>query len=269
MKSILAMAFLGLWLLVAAGHARPGDSRDFGVMRDWNVLNNMVALNGRLYVARTGDLLVVDANGKGTPLPIKGVQRWGRTYKMAVLSGRIYCINEEILYEVEPSGRAKQLSSDWLSVRGMAALSGKLYIVDSEKLYEVEPSTGEYKELSEGWYNVDGVVVLDGKLYILRRDTLNEVDLRGNAKELSVTWNDAKMVAADGKLYIASYVRTQPGDKLINEHILESFEPRSGTRTRLMPPKGWDRGTGVTAMSVLNGRLYLFQTARFFSLALK
>lgn len=264
---------LCLCLLVGAALAKPGDSQNLG-QKDWNILTrSIVAIGGKIYIGRNGDLWVVEKNGAAKALPIKGTDGWGRTRRMATLNGKIYCINEETLYEVEPNGRAKKLTSDWRVVAGMAALDGKLYAIDSEELFEVDPRTGEYKSLSEGWYNVDGMVELGGKLYILRRDTLTEVDRQGNAKELAGNWNDASaMVAADGKLYMVTYTHTQPGDKLINEHVLESFDPKSGTRTRLTPPKGWDRSTGVSAMVALDDRLYIFQPgskSAFLTLALK
>lgn len=259
MKNAMTTLLLCLCLFSSPAPASSDSSQSLGI-KDWGRVNSMTALRGRIYVGGSF-LWTVEKNGKAKKL-IPNVEGWGRLAKMTTLGGKIYCVNEETLYEVDPSGKARALTPDWPSVPGMAALNGKLYMVSDEVLYEVEPSNGKHTALSkEGdWYNVDGMAALDGKLYILRRDRLNEVDQSGNARELEGVWNDARGIAvANGKLYISTFVRAKPGDDLINEAVLDSFDPKTAVRTRVSPFKGWDRGTGVTAIAALDGKLYMVQ----------
>lgn len=270
MKTAMTTLLLCLCLFSNPASANPGKAQNFGV-KDWGRVNSMTALGGRIYVGGSF-LRTVEKSGKEKKLT-PTVDGWGRIAEMTTLNGKIYCVSEETLYELDPSGKARALTPEWGNVPGMAALNGKLYIVSAEVLYEVEPSNGKYTALSkEGdWYNVDGVAALDGKLYILRRDRLNEVDQSGNARELEGVWNDARGIAvANGKLYIATSVRAKPGDKLINEWVLDSFDPKTGERTRISPFKGWDRGTGVDAIAALDGKLYIVQAnSNFLVLTLK
>lgn len=271
MQKTTIASLVCLCLFAGSALAKPGDSQNLG-MKDWGSPSSMIALGGKIYVGTSLGLRVVDKRGTSKALPFKGVVDGTRMGKMAVLNGKLYSIIEETLYEIDSSGKARKLTSEWHHVPAMAALAGKLYVVDSEELYEVDPSTGEYTSLSKDWYNVDGMAEVNGKLYILRRDKLHEVDQRGIAKELDGTWNDASgITAADGKLYIFAYQPTQPGDKLRNEWVLDSFDPATGTRTRLALPKGWDRGSGGKIVA-LDGKLYMAtveSNATLFSLAIK
>jgi hypothetical protein len=220
----------------------------------------MTTLGGKLYVANNLAILEVDKKGNAKKVPVKAAGDWSRTTKMTVLDGNIYCINEEILWKLEPNGKVTQLTKEWYSVPGMAALDGKLYIISSEELYEVSPATGDYKSIGKDWYNVDGMVELGGKLYIVSRDTLYEVDKSGERKELEGTWNDpAGVTVADGKLYIMHFERRDNSKGgAIHEPALYEVDT-SGKGTRLTLPKGFDMTTSVEDMAALDGKLYLAQ----------
>lgn len=259
-----------LCLLAAPALAAPGEFKDLGE-KDWTAVNGMTALGGKLYVASDLHLWEVDKRGNARPLAAKGSPDWGRTTSVTTLDGNLYCINEEILYRVEPSGKVTNLGKEWFSVPGMAALDGKLYIVADEGLYEVEPSTGKYTKLSEDWYNVDGIVALDGKLYIMMRDRLYEVDKLGNRKQLGGEYNTPNGLAvAGGKLYVFAYQRRDnSGGGVINESALFEVDTQ-GTAKRIALPRGWHDGTGLSAMTALDGKLYLSMPggsrSQFFSL---
>lgn len=272
MKNIYRTSLLFLCLLASSALAKPGDSKKLGKSAWETSSNSMVALNGKIYVSAGGyGLWVVEKTGKGKRLDPK-IEGFNRTGKMAALNGKLYVLSEEKLWEVDPSGKAKKVGDEWPAAPGIAAWDGKLYIISSNELYEVDPSTGKYKSLSEDWYNIGGMTVLDGKLYIVRRDTLEEVDKNGVGKKLEGTWNIGKpMAAGDGKLYIFTSEATPKGP-LINEYVLDSYDPKTNQRTRLSLPKGWERGNGAFSMVVLDGKLYMDAQAgeyQLFSLDLK
>lgn len=275
MKHSIAVMLLCLCLLPTTGLAKPGASKNFGE-KDWSALRGMAALDGKVYVASAVTLWEVDKAGKARDLAPKSEAGWGRTTAITTLGDKLYVINEDVLYEVDPKakGKVKKLGEDWGSVPAMAGLGGKLYIVASEELYEVDPASGQYKSLSSDWYNVDGMAALDGKLYILRRDQLEQVDPAGTGKAFEGTYNSPTgMTALGGKLYISASERTtHPDAKLINEAALYEVDP-TGKRTRIALPKGWDLSSGVTAMTGLDGKLYLsmpgMSRSTFFSLDVK
>jgi hypothetical protein len=271
------MKKMALIVLIAAAPAlalaAPGESKNLGE-KDWSAVHAMTALGDKIYVATALHLWEIDKRGNGKGLAVKGAPGWGRTAQVTNLDGKIYAINEEVLYEIEPGGKARNLGDEWFSVPGMTALGGKLYIVADEGLYEVEPSTGKYTKLSDDWYNVDGIVGLDGKLYIIMRDKLHEVDTLGKRKELGEAYNTPlAMATANGKLYVFAYERRDnSGGGVINESALFEVDPATGARKRIKLPKGWSDGTGVSAMTVLDGKLYLsmpgMSSGTFFSLDL-
>lgn len=257
----------GVLLAAAPAVAAPGASHAFGE-KDWSGINDMTALGDKLYVATALGVLEVDKKGNARTLAIRD-PAFGRATSITVLDGKLYCVSEEILWQVGLDGKVKNLGPEWFSVPGMAGLDGKLYIVADEKLYEVNAETGKYVKLSEDWYNVDGVVAQGGKLYIVSRDHLYEVDTLGNRKELAGNWNDPNAVVAfGGKLYIFHHEPT-PGGRLNNEFVLYEVDT-AGNGKKLALPKGWDVSTGTTAMAALDGKLYLFMPgmsrSQFFSL---
>lgn len=270
MENVLAKLSFFLCLLAGVAVASPGDTQSLGE-NTWGSANSMVVLDGKIYIATDGGLRVVDKRGRGKWLSPKGLADWRRVRKLAVLNGKIYCTNEETLYELAPNGNARRLTDDWTAVPGMAALDGKLYIVSSDDLYEVEPSTGEYKILTGRWYSVAGMVELNGKLYIINQDKLFEVDKSGIAREFKGVWNSASgMAAANGKLYIVTHqsTRDKPGARRLNEYVLDSFDPKSETRTRLPIPQSWAED-GIGKIAVHDGKLYAnMKGSTFYSLAL-
>lgn len=272
MKRTCIQFLLLLCAMAATGfaHARPGDSRDLGE-RDWSAVSSMAAADGRIYIGSAVALWESDRAGKARAL--KGPAGWGRTTRLASLDGKVYAINEEKLYEVDPKGGIRHLGDDWPGVRGMAGLDGKLYIVSGEELYAVEKN-GQFRKLGEGWYNVKGMAAVEGKLYIVSRDRVHEVDLAtGQGRAFGDAFeNPHAMAAADGRLFVFAFERNNSGRGSINEPAVFAFAP-GGAREKLQPPKGWEQGTGTSAMAADGANLYLsmpsMSRSRFFSLSFR
>jgi hypothetical protein len=270
MKRLFNQFVLGLCLLATSAFARPGDSQNLGE-RDWSAVTGMAALEGRLYVSSALSIWEVDKAGKGRALPAP--KDWGRTLRVTALDGKLYSITEEQLFEIDKKGATRNLGDKWYSVSAMAAMDGKLYVISSDELYVVDKA-GQYTAIGKDWYNVKGMAALNGKLYVISRDRLHEVDPSGKARPLEgAAFNSPNgMTAAHGKLYVFAFERNTSGKGSINEPALYEIDP-NGTRTLLPLPKGWPQGTGLNAMAVLDGTLYLvapgMSRSNLFSLSLK
>ena len=252
MKRFLSFAAL-LLAFALSSRAGVGDSRNLGE-KDWGEVNNLAAANGKLYAATPVHLWEVETSGAAKKMAAP--KDWGRTPRVAALDGKVYAINESRLFEID-KGRFRKLVDD-IGARAMVPAGGKLYMVSGTELLAVDKE-GKVTGLGGDWYNFGGMAALGDRIYIISRNRLHEVTLEGTGRPLDVVFDQPNtMVAGEGKLYVlAKEKSSNAANGTFNETRLFEVEPATGQRTTLPLPQGMRLVDTASAMTYLDGKLYL------------
>lgn len=239
------LSFALIALVTSPALAKPGSARNLG-KKPWPGVHGIASIDDKIYVSAGSTLYVADKNGKFIDLMQGKEHEFGNAEQLTAFKGNIVLVSGTVLYQVDKTGKSDILGRGWRYVGGIAGLEDKLYIASNGTLYMLD-KTGSPKALGDSWYHVHGMTELDGKLYIVNNQSLFEVDQDGKATQLDGTWDNVLgMTAAHGKLYIYTFEQ---------KPILHEVD-KTGKGTPLLP-NGVDGKSGITAITALDGTLYM------------
>lgn len=176
-----------------------------------------------------------------------GKRAWPAIHAAAAIGQKMYVLSGFTLLVADEAGKATDLypggPPDWGSPELLTALDGKLYVITEGALYEVDPRDGRRKKLGDGYRYPAAIAGLRGKLYVASDDGIWVVDKQdGSYKKFTDRdwYNVHAIVPLDGKLYVSC------GEHLVEVDPAGRYKELAGT---------W---TGVSGMTVANGKLYVF-----------
>jgi len=163
-----------------------------------------------IYLVEGGTLFAVRSDGAYRSLSAG----WGVVHSLALTTGRIWAMQQETIFLVDPAGGGDQVHSrGWGSgVKRLAATGDRVLLIDGRgRLFALE-LTGTYRYLSDGWEGVTAFCGTNGRFFAIDQGRLFEVfpDTGGN-RFLSDGWGDVTACAGlAGQLYLVA----KPGGTL-------------------------------------------------------
>ncbi len=187
-----------------------------------------------IYLVEGGTLFAVRSDGAYRSLS----DGWGVVHSLALTTGRIWAMQQETIFLVDPAGGGDQVHSrGWGSgVKRLAATGDRVLLIDGRgRLFALE-LTGTYRYLSDGWEGVTAFCGTNGRFFAIDQGRLFEVfpDTGGN-RFLSDGWGDVTACAGlAGQLYLVA----KPGGTLFMQTEKTIFE-------KLGQPTRTDKNTAI------------------------
>jgi hypothetical protein len=207
-----------------------------------------------LYIVKSGTIYAVDQT-TGMGLDIN--TGWDNTEAMTGLSGFIYSVTADVLYQINPNNNSAVTFSDypagWSGTEAMTSISGALYLVHGGTLYQITVSNGDVASFSDyptGWSGTEAMAANSGAVYVVQAGTLYQITIsNGDVTSFSdypTGWSNTEAMTAYGSnLYIVQ------GGTLyqvnINTGDVVSYSDY---------PTGW---SGTLAMIARSGYLFISQ----------
>ncbi len=185
-------------------------------------------------------------------------ENWSATSFMTALGGKLYAINANLLYMINPDGTYRKLSSDsWIGTAFLYGSGSSLYAISQAKLYRINPADGSFKEIPTKtleFIGVKNLVWCAGTMYCIA-GTLCTLDLQTGA---------VSSVSKDNWGASAAEVFTALGSTLyiINDGTLYSINPTNGSYKAVSD----DDWSSAKKLLSLDGRLYIYADSALYSI---
>jgi len=185
-------------------------------------------------------------------------ENWSATNFMTALGGKLYAINANLLYMINPDGTYRKLRLDsWIGTAFLYGTGSDLYAISQGKLYRINSADGSFKEIPTKtleFISVKNLVWCAGKMYCIA-GTLCTIDLQ-TGSVTSVSKDNWGASAAD--------LFTALGNTLyvINSGTLYSINPTDGSYKAVSE----DDWSSAKKLFSLDGRLYLYADSALYSI---